>query len=78
MSMRGAHRVAVDPLRLDALAAPALDRVVDAEQHRTARHKGGEQQAQQQARGPALAPARTIENAMVIDKSALAAQPGDP
>jgi hypothetical protein len=76
--MRGAHRIAIDPPCRDPLAAPALDRVVEAEQHWTPWHKRCEQQAQQQARGPASAPARAIENAMVIDKPALAAQPRDP
>jgi hypothetical protein len=36
----GADRVAVDPLGADALAAPALDGVVEAQQHRPGRQEG--------------------------------------
>ena len=45
----GADRIPVDPLGADALAAPALDRVVEAEEHRTVRREGVEQQPEQQA-----------------------------
>jgi hypothetical protein len=78
MSVRGAHRVAVDSPCFDPLAAPALDRVVDAEQHRTAWDKGGEQEAQQQARAAALAPSRPAEDPMIIDKPRFTAEPRDP
>jgi hypothetical protein len=72
--VRRADRIAVDALGRDALAAPALDRVVDAKNYRPARHEGVEQQAQQQAGGDPPAPSRAAEDAMVVDEPALAAE----
>jgi hypothetical protein len=49
VAVAGAHRIAVDAPGSDALAAAALDRVVDAEQHRAGRREGVQQQAEQDA-----------------------------
>jgi hypothetical protein len=58
VSVRGAHWIAVDTFGRDALAAAALDRIVRAKDHRTAWHKGLEQQTKQQAGAVPSAPAR--------------------
>jgi hypothetical protein len=46
----GADRIPVDPLGGDARTAPALNRVVDADHHRTVRYEGGDQQQQETMR----------------------------
>ena len=51
MGIGRAHRIAVDALGRDALAAPTLDGVIQAENDRTGRDKGMDQQAQQQPGG---------------------------
>src|SRR3954468_19764965 len=77
MSIGRAHRIAVDALGLDALAAPALDGVVEAEDHWSGRDKGSDQQTQQQAGGLASTPASPAEHAMIVDEVAFAAEAGD-
>jgi hypothetical protein len=77
--VRRAHRVAVDALGADALAAPALDGVVQAENQRAAaRREGVQQQLQQQARGGPRAAGGAVEDAMVVGEPPLPGEPGDP
>jgi hypothetical protein len=78
VALRRAHGVAVDALGADPLAAPALDGVVDAEDHRPLRREGVQQQAQQHAPGRPSAPGGAVQHAMVVGEPPLAAEPGDP
>jgi len=73
----GSHRVAVDDLGRNAFAAPALDRVINPEHNRPLGREGGNQQAEQQARGGARAPCRTARHAMVVHEPPLVCQAGD-
>src|SRR5918998_4797762 len=77
MSIGRAHRIAVDALGLDALAAPALNRVIQAKDHRTGWNEGVNQQAQQQPGRLASVPASPAEHTMVVDEVALAAEAND-
>jgi len=77
VAVAGAHRIAVDAPGSDALAAAALDRVVDAEQHRPGRGEGVQQQAEQDARCRTAAPGSTVEHAVEVDEASLPAQPRD-
>src|SRR5919112_4233840 len=77
MSIGRAHRIAVDALGCDALAAPTLDGVVETENDRTRRDKGMDQQAQHQPGRLASVPASPAEHAMIIDEVALAAEAND-
>jgi hypothetical protein len=74
----GAHGVAVDALGRDALAAAALDRVVQAQHHRPGRGEGVQQQAEQDVRRRPAAPDRAVEHAVIVDEATLPAQPHDP
>lgn len=74
----GADWIAVDALGADALAAMALDRVVDAEHDRANRHEGGDQAIEQQASRPAGIPGDAVENPMVVGAAPLPAEPDDP
>jgi hypothetical protein len=78
VSIGRAHRIAVDALGRDAFAAPALDRIVNAQDHRTAGHEGLEQQTQQPVGAIPFAPAGPAEHAMVVHEMALPAEAGDP
>jgi hypothetical protein len=75
---RGTDRIAIDALGADALAAAALDRVVDPQHHGTGRGKGSNQQAQQQTGGRAGVPRDPVENAMVVGEPPLPAEASDP
>ena len=77
MSIGGAHRIAINALGFDALAAAALDGVIQAEDDRTGWGEGVDQQAQQQPGRLASAPASPAEHAMVVDEVALAAEASD-
>src|ERR671920_2079199 len=77
MSIGRAHRVAVNALGLDALAAPTLDGVVETENDRTSWDKGMDQQAQHQPGALLATPASPAEHAMIIDEVALAAEAND-
>jgi len=74
----GPHGTAVDALGGDALAAAALDGVVDPQHDRPGRHEGSDQQAEQQARGGPRAPGRAVQHAVVVDEPPLARQASDP
>jgi len=65
VAVAGAYRVALDALGGDPRAAAALQRLVDAEQERSARHKGGDQQPQQHAADGQPGPRGAAEDAMV-------------
>ncbi len=77
VSVRGADRVAVDPLGGDALAAAALDGVVDAQHHRAVWRKSGNQQVQQQPGCQARVPRRPVQNSMVVHEAPLVHQPAN-
>jgi hypothetical protein len=77
VAFRGADRIAVDALGADALAATALDRVVDAEHDRADRHEGGDQELQQQAACGTGVPGGAAEHTMVVDEPSLPAEPND-
>ena len=78
VAVAGADRVAVDPFGTNAFAAPALDGVVEAEDHRPLRRESVQQQAQQRAPGRPSAPGGAVQHAMVVGEPPLAAEPGDP
>jgi hypothetical protein len=78
VALRRADGVAVDPLGPDALAAPALDGVVEAEEDGAPRHEGVQQQLQQHTPGRPATPAGAVQHAMVVGEPPLAAGPGDP
>ncbi len=73
-----AYGIAVDALGRDALAAAALDGVIQRQHHGTVRRKGGDQQAEQDAGAGARAPDGAAEDAMVVHEAALARAAGDP
>jgi hypothetical protein len=77
MAVAGAHGVAVDALGRDALAAAALDRVVEAQYNHPCRHEYADQQSQEQTRCSPGAPDSTVEHAVIVDEAALPAQPRD-
>jgi hypothetical protein len=77
VAVAGADRVPVDALGGDALAAPALDGVVEAEDHRPARREGVEQQPEQHARRRAPAPGGAVEDAVVVHEAPLLREPAD-
>jgi hypothetical protein len=68
----------MDPLGADALALPALDRLVEVEDRRPGRPEGIQQQAEQDACRCPPAQGGTVENAMVIGEPPLPAEPHDP
>jgi hypothetical protein len=68
----------VDAFGIDPPAAARLDRVVDAEHHRSGWCKGIEQQAEQDAGGCPRAPDHAVEHAMVVGEPPFPAEPGDP
>ena len=78
VALRGANRVAVDALGVDALAAAALDRVINPQHHGAVRRKGSKQEAQQQAGRCVGSPGGPVEHAMVGGEPALPAAPRDP
>src|SRR5215213_5886509 len=78
VAVAGADRVAVDPFGTYAFAAPALDRVVDAEDHWPLRYEGVQQQPEQHTRCGTPAPGGTVEDAMKVHEPPLLAEPGDP
>ena len=77
MSIGGAHRIPINALGFDVLAAAALNGVIQAEDHRTGWDEGVNQQAQQQPGGFASTPASPTEHTMIVDEVALAAEAGD-
>jgi hypothetical protein len=62
----------------DALAAPALDGVVEAEDHRAARREGVQQQPQHHTPGRPSAPGGAVQHAMVVGEPPFAAESSDP
>jgi hypothetical protein len=77
MAVAGAHGVAVDALGRDALAAAALERVVEAQDDHSCRHERGDQQSQQQTRCSPGTPDSAVEHAVIVDEAAPPAQPRD-
>ena len=65
MPVAGAHRVAIDATRGDARAPAPLDGVVEADDHRTLRHQGGDNQIEQGAGQRAALPAPAVQHLMV-------------
>lgn len=61
----------------DALAAPALNGVVNPEHNRPAWRKGGDQQPEQGARRGARAPGGAAQHAVVVHEPPLARKAGD-
>ena len=74
MPVAGADRVAIDALGGDALAAAALDRVVEAQQHGTARREGVDQEPSS-SRAAARAPGGPVQHPVVVDEVPLPPQP---
>jgi len=77
VAVAGSHGIAVDALCRDALAAPALNRVVNPEHDGSPWREGCDQQAEQSTRGHPRAPCRTVEHAVVVHEPPLARQAGD-
>jgi site-specific DNA recombinase len=78
VARRGADGVAVDALGADALAAPALDGVVEAEEDRAARREGIEQQPEEDARRRLPAPGGAVEHPVIADEPPFAREAADP
>jgi hypothetical protein len=77
MAVAGPHRITVDALGGDPLAAAALNRVIETQHHRPGRGEDADQQAQQQAGGVAGGPGGAVEHPMVIGETSLPHQAGD-
>ena len=71
MPVTGPNRIAVDALGRNALAAPALNRIVDAQHNRPGRRKGSNQQAKHKARNRPRTPGGTVQHTMVVDEASL-------
>jgi hypothetical protein len=78
MPLRGADRITVDAFGADALAAPAFDMVIKAQQHRPLRRKGIQQQPEQHPGCGPPTPGGAVEHAMVVDEPPLPTEPGHP
>jgi hypothetical protein len=78
VALRRADRVAVDALGRDALAAPALDGVVQADHNRPFGREGVEQQPEQHPRRRPPAPGGAVQHPVVVGEAPLAAEPADP
>ena len=78
MSLRGAHRITIDSARADPSAPAALDRVINADHHRT----GGQQAIQHMEQQPpgqrACIPTRPVQDFMIAAEAGIIAQPHDP
>jgi hypothetical protein len=66
------------PFGADALAAPPLDRVVEAQQHRPGRQEGVQQKSEQDPGCRSSAPGGAVQHAVVVHKPPLPAEPADP
>jgi hypothetical protein len=77
MAVAGSDRITVDALGRNALAAAALDRVVQAQHHRPGRSEDADQQAQQQAGGVAGGPGGAVEHPVVVGETPLPREPDD-
>ena len=71
------HRIAVDASGTDLLPTPPLNRVIQAADHFASRREGCDQQVQPDLTGGQGRPARPIQNAMIVLKRLLCAQPAD-
>ena len=74
MAVRRPNGITVDAFGCDPLASPPLDSVIYGKDERARRHKGIDQQREQDARGRPARPSRTVQDAMVSLESALVAQ----
>ena len=75
--MRRSHRVAVDTFGFDLIAAPPLDRIVEAQDQFASRGEGLNQQSQQESAGFQGRPSRTVQGSMVVGEATFLAQPHD-
>ncbi len=75
---RRAHRVAVEPARLDLEAPAALNRVVDAEYHLARGQESVEHPNQEYARHRAAVPARPVQHLVVAREARVRRQAHDP
>lgn len=78
MAVRGAHRIAVDPARLDLGTPASLDGVVDADHHLARRQEGVEHLGKKLVRDGASVPARPAQHLVVAGKARFRRQPHDP
>jgi hypothetical protein len=74
----GADGVAVDPLRSDLLAPPALQRLVHADDQRPLGHKDDHEQFKQDAPDGQPGPASAVEHAVVATEPSVVRQAHDP
>ena len=72
--MRTAHRIAVDPARLDLSAPTPLDRIIQADDEWSRTSKGVDQQFKQDPAGGSAIPTSAVQNAMVVLKVIFASQ----
>jgi len=77
MPLRGADWVTVDALGADPLAAAAFNAVIEAQQHRSRRHEGVQQQPKQHPGCRPAAPGGAVQHAVVVDEPPLPAEPAD-
>jgi hypothetical protein len=76
--VRTAYRIAVNPLGWDPFTTATLDRIINAQHHRTSGHEPFYQQSQQKtARFPAT-PASPAQNTMIVDEVAISTAAHDP
>jgi hypothetical protein len=75
--MGRSHRVAVDTFGFDLIAAPPLDRIVDAQDQFASRGEGRNQQSQQDSAGFQCRPSRTVQYSMIVGEASFLAQPHD-
>ena len=72
--MGRSHRVAVDTFGFDLIAAPPLNRIVEAQDQFASRGEGRNQQSQQDSAGFQGRPSRTVQDSMVVSEASFLAQ----
>jgi hypothetical protein len=75
--MRRPYWIAVDAFRLDFLAAPSLNRVIQAKDQLPFWGKARDQQPQQDVTRSQERPLRTIQDPVIVDETLLMTQPHD-
>src|SRR5262245_20844729 len=69
--------LAIDTFGFDPIAAPPLNRIVEAQDQFASRGEGRNQQSQQDPAGFQGRPSRTVQDSMVVGEASFLAQPHD-
>src|SRR5712692_743559 len=68
MTVTGTHRIPIDAFGTNLLTPPPFNRIITADEERTVRREGLDQQLEQAPANRQTRPHRTMQDAMVIDE----------